>query len=264
MSKRTKALEKESYDWRSKYDKCNRALLNMVGDKQTQDAYVTKSARQVAQLQKLCRTLQAERTALVDVLTVHNIERPVMPELPPAPTDIEPPPKSADKLDIMSRNCLELKQSLAVLQGQMNALEMADAAKPAASASSKDNTPAAANKKAKNKKPKAKVDNKKTAAVPVVATEPATAAAESVQNGSAEAVAATPEVAVEAEAAVLNGAQVVSEEEAAAPVPESMTTESSDVVAAEEISQSAVEPAAVAAEIAVAIAPVAPAVPAVA
>lgn len=45
-----------------------------------------------------------------------------MPELPPEPTDIEPPPKSADKLDIMSRNCLEMKKTLAELQGQMNAL----------------------------------------------------------------------------------------------------------------------------------------------
>lgn len=44
-----------------------------------------------------------------------------MPELPPEPI-IEPPPKSADKLDIMSRNCSELKATLAVLQGQMNAL----------------------------------------------------------------------------------------------------------------------------------------------
>lgn len=44
-----------------------------------------------------------------------------MPELPPEPV-IEPPPKSADKLDIMSRNCSELKKTLAVLQGQMNAL----------------------------------------------------------------------------------------------------------------------------------------------
>lgn len=44
-----------------------------------------------------------------------------MPELPPEP-EIEPPPKSADKLDIMSRNCSELKATLAVLQGQMNAL----------------------------------------------------------------------------------------------------------------------------------------------
>lgn len=108
MAKRTKTLEKEAYEWRSKYEKSNRALLNTISDKQAQDEYTKKSARQLTQLQKLCRTLQAERTALLDTLKQHNIERPVMPELPPEPTDIEPPPKPADKLDMMTQNCKEV------------------------------------------------------------------------------------------------------------------------------------------------------------
>lgn len=124
MSKRNKTVEKESYEWRTKYEKCNRALLDLVGDKQAQDAYVGKSSRQIAQLQKLCRTLQAERATFIEVLAANNIERPAMPELPPLPVDIEPPPKSADKLDIMSRNCMELKKSLAQLQTQMNTLSV--------------------------------------------------------------------------------------------------------------------------------------------
>lgn len=70
-----------------------------------------------------------------------------MPELPPEPTDIVPPPKSADKLDIMSRNCSELKKSLAQLQGQMNAL---------AAEKEKPNEPAEAARKNKNKKNKSK------------------------------------------------------------------------------------------------------------
>lgn len=142
MSKKTKLLEKECYEWRVKFEKSNRAVLEMATDKQIQDQYVAKASRQIAQLQKLCRTLQvfflffifnldfnsenslnqAERTTLIDALKINNIERPPMPELPPLPTDIEPPPKSADKLDIMSRNCAELKKSLAQLQGQMNSL----------------------------------------------------------------------------------------------------------------------------------------------
>lgn len=176
MSKRTKSLEKESNEWRNKYDKCNRALLNMVGDKQAQDAYVAKSARQIAQLQKLCRTLQAERTGLLDVLTANNIERPPMPELPPAPTDIEPPPRSADKLDLMSRNCMELKRSLALLQGQMHALETKETPKPAAEQTQKSTAAAAATgKKAKNKKAKSK-----------------TAPQKNTENGDAEETTATP------------------------------------------------------------------------
>lgn len=72
-----------------------------------------------------------------------------MPELPPEPI-IEPPPKSADKLDIMSRNCSELKATLAVLQGQMNALtaEKVTQETPVAETTTQP-------KKSKNKKNKA-------------------------------------------------------------------------------------------------------------
>lgn len=122
MSKKTKLLDKEACEWRSKYEKSNRALLNMLAEKQTQDDYVKKSARQLAQLQKLCRTLQAERGILLDVLKANCIERPTMPELPPEPKDIEPAPQPNDKLDMMSRNCKELKETLAQLQSQMNAI----------------------------------------------------------------------------------------------------------------------------------------------
>lgn len=152
MAKRTKTLEKEAYEWRSKYEKSNRALLNTISDKQAQDEYTKKSARQLAQLQKLCRTLQAERTTLLDTLKANDIERPAMPELPPEPTDIEPPPKSADKLDMMTQNCKELKETLAQLQGQLNAIEKDDKQKG-------KNTSAATaseNKKSKSKKNKSK------------------------------------------------------------------------------------------------------------
>lgn len=60
MSKRTRALDKECNEWRSKYEKSNRAILDMASDKQVQDQYVAKAARQLAQLQKLCRTLQVK------------------------------------------------------------------------------------------------------------------------------------------------------------------------------------------------------------
>lgn len=153
MSKRIKSLEKESYEWRVKYEKCNRSLLNMVADKQAQDQYVQKSARQLAQLQKLCRTLQAERGTLLDVLKANNIDRPPMPELPPEPKDIEPAPQPSDKLDAMTRNCNELKATLAQLQGQMNAISLEQKEKPK---SSKANDTATATKKPKPKKNKAK------------------------------------------------------------------------------------------------------------
>lgn len=58
MAKRIKTLEKDCYDYRVKYEKCNKALLDMASDRQAQDRYIGKSARQLTQLQKLCRTLQ--------------------------------------------------------------------------------------------------------------------------------------------------------------------------------------------------------------
>lgn len=171
MTKRIKSLEKESYEWRSKYEKSTKAMLEMASDKTAQDQYVGKASRQLSQLQKLCRTLQVrfgtiflifnpsdcnvstqvERTSLLDVLKANNIERPPMPELPPEPV-IEPPPKSADKLEIMSRNCSELKATLAALQGQMNALTAEKVAQDAAPEAAETAPP----KKSKNKKNKNK------------------------------------------------------------------------------------------------------------
>lgn len=149
MSKRIKLLEKESYEWRTKYEKCNRALLNTISDKQAQDDYVKKSERQLTQLQKLCRTLQTERNVLLDVLKTNDIERPSMPELPPEPKDIEPAPKPTDKLDMMTQNCKELKETLAQLQNQMNAITIE-------SSSDKQKDTTAISKKSKTKKNKAK------------------------------------------------------------------------------------------------------------
>lgn len=148
MGKKTRALEKEAYEWRSKYEKSNRALLNTISDKQAQDEYVKKSARQLAQLQKLCRTLQAERTALLDTLKANNIERPPMPELPAEPTDIEPPPKPTDKLEMMTQNCKELHAQLAQLQNQLTSIEK--------DGKSKEKVEASGSKKAKPKKNKPK------------------------------------------------------------------------------------------------------------
>lgn len=160
MSKRTKTLEKEAYEWRSKYEKSNRALLNTISDKQAQDEYTKKSARQLAQLQKLCRTLQVERTTLLDTLKANNIERPAMPELPAEPTDIEPPPKPTDKLDMMTQNCKELKETLAQLQGQLNAIEKDEKMKGKKSTSAATVGAASDNKKSKSKKNKAKQTGK--------------------------------------------------------------------------------------------------------
>lgn len=60
MAKKIKSLEKETYEWRSKYEKSTKAMLEMATDKAAQDQYVGKASRQLTQLQKLCRTLQVK------------------------------------------------------------------------------------------------------------------------------------------------------------------------------------------------------------
>lgn len=183
MAKRIKTLEKDCYNYRIKYEKCNKALLDMASDRQAQDQYVGKASRQLSQLQKLCRTLQAERSVLVELLKTHNIQRPEMPELPPEPKDIEPPPKQTDKLDIMSRNCDELKRTLAQLQTQMNSMsiekEKIEEKTSVAAAST-----ATANKKTKNKKGKSKAESKGTAAKVAAAKDPLAASAADESNAS--------------------------------------------------------------------------------
>lgn len=167
MAKRIKQLEKEAYEWRSKYEKCNRAMLNMVTDKQAQDEYVQRSARQLAQLQKLCRTLQADRTTLLECLQANNIERPPMPELPPEPLNIVAPPKPTDKLDVMTENCKELKQTLANLQNQINSIRV-DGSESGANNKGKSDATAAAGKKGKSKATKTKRTKVKTVDEPKV------------------------------------------------------------------------------------------------
>lgn len=180
MAKRIKTLEKDCFEYRQKYEKCNKTLLNMASDRQAQDQYVGKASRQLSQLQKLCRTLQAERNVLVELLKTHNIERPQMPELPEEPKDIEPPPKPADKLDIMSRNCDDLKRTLAQLQNQMNAMSI-DKEKIEEKGTAAQGT-AAANKKSKNKKLKTKTESK------VNASKMAAAKGQSVSSAASSAI----------------------------------------------------------------------------
>lgn len=188
MSKKTKLVEKEAFEWRSKYEKCNRALLNTISDKQAQDEYMKKSARQLAQLQKLCRTLQAERAALLDVLKENNIERPVMPELPPEPTDIVPAPKPMDKLDMMSQNCKELKETLAQLQGQLSSIEKDDKLKDKAEASGSKKTKS---KKSKTKNGKSVAESQPNGTNEVL--EPTSTTADNVASNDSTAVVSSSE-----------------------------------------------------------------------
>lgn len=65
MSKKITKLEKETSVWKMKWESSHKALLQMAAEKQQRDADLQLSLRQLNQLQKLCRTLQSERTSLL-------------------------------------------------------------------------------------------------------------------------------------------------------------------------------------------------------
>lgn len=129
MSKKTLRAEKDVLVWKSKFEKCNALLLDLISEKQVKDEHITKSARQMFFVQKLCRQLQAERTAFFNALKEHSIEIPVVKDVPKEadvvpPVEFEEPPKEppSDKLDVMTKNCDQLKKNLAQLQGKLEAI----------------------------------------------------------------------------------------------------------------------------------------------
>nr|XP_034835854.1 gamma-taxilin isoform X2 [Maniola hyperantus] len=123
MSKKIQKLEKESLSWKKRWETSQTALLDMCGERQASEERAAAAARHLQQMQSLCRTLQAERTVLLNSLKEHNIERPPLPTPPPAPAPtVTPAPASNANVDAMAANCVQLRQSLAHLQSQLNVL----------------------------------------------------------------------------------------------------------------------------------------------
>lgn len=183
MTKSTLKNEKEMLGWKVKYEKSNAMLLDLISEKQVRDEHITKTAKQLFHLQKLCRTLSAEKKAFYGKLVESNIEIPEVKvsaddDIPmPAPIEVVKE-KGNDKLDDMVKSQNELKKNLSELQNQLTAL--------------KTDEDVAASKKSKSKK------SKKGAK----------------QNGVAESTDVTSEpteVVVEVLPAV-NGAQPLAEE----------------------------------------------------
>ena len=74
MTKKITKLEKETATWKQRWEKSHQALLEMAADRQHRDGEFALTNRQLAQLQKLCRTLQTERTSLLAKLKISGIQ----------------------------------------------------------------------------------------------------------------------------------------------------------------------------------------------
>ncbi|XP_026735523.1 gamma-taxilin [Trichoplusia ni] len=164
MSKKIKKLEKESLSWKSRWESSQTALLDMCGERQASEERAAAAARQLAHMQGLCRTLQAERGALLLTLKEHNIERPALAAAPPAPPAAPAraaQPASNAKVDAMAANCAQLRQSLAHLQTQLNTLTNQQKEEAAAKQEKPEKVEKKKSKSKKNKAEKAKAEAEK-------------------------------------------------------------------------------------------------------
>jgi hypothetical protein len=160
MTKKTFKMEKEISAWKLKYEKANAMLLDLISEKQVRDEHITKTAKQLFHLQKLCRTLSAEKKAYYNKLVECNIEIPEVKDIPKEEIPQELPQDNAtavaandankvDKLDEMIKNRDELKKNLVQLQGQLSNLTTSESA-AANSASTKKTKSKKSKKNAKN------------------------------------------------------------------------------------------------------------------
>ncbi|XP_065337809.1 beta-taxilin [Cloeon dipterum] len=72
MSKKIIKLEKETSSWKLRWEKSHNALIDMIADKQQRDEELVLAGKQVSQLQRLCRTLQEERSKHISKLREYD------------------------------------------------------------------------------------------------------------------------------------------------------------------------------------------------
>uniref|UniRef100_A0A671SNX1 Beta-taxilin-like n=2 Tax=Sinocyclocheilus anshuiensis TaxID=1608454 RepID=A0A671SNX1_9TELE len=74
MAKKMKKLEKETVAWKSRFDGCNKALIDMVADKALKEKEFELITLKTQKLENLCRALQDERKTLYQKL--HGSQEP--------------------------------------------------------------------------------------------------------------------------------------------------------------------------------------------
>ncbi|XP_062863188.1 taxilin beta b [Trichomycterus rosablanca] len=68
MAKKMKKLEKEANSWKSRFEGCNKALIEMVADKAVKEKEFELFTLKMQKLENLCRALQDERKSLFQKL----------------------------------------------------------------------------------------------------------------------------------------------------------------------------------------------------
>lgn len=79
MGKKMKKLEKEASAWKSRFDGCNKALVDMVADKTLKEKEFELFTLKTQKLENLCRALQDERKTLIQKLQQPDTENTASP-----------------------------------------------------------------------------------------------------------------------------------------------------------------------------------------
>ncbi|KAG7229128.1 hypothetical protein INR49_013070, partial [Caranx melampygus] len=66
MAKKMKKLEKECQSWKTRFDGCNKSLIDMVADKAIKEKEFELITIKNQKLENLCRALQEERKSLYE------------------------------------------------------------------------------------------------------------------------------------------------------------------------------------------------------
>ncbi|KAL2098849.1 hypothetical protein ACEWY4_005329 [Coilia grayii] len=128
MSKKMKKLEKEASGWKSRFDGCNKALVDMVAEKVVRDKEVELLTTKNQRLEQLCRALQDERKNLHQKL--HGEDKAEASEEKPLAVSTAETPTDAPTEET-AKGVSEEKKPAAVMEEKPKEAKAPTAAAPA-------------------------------------------------------------------------------------------------------------------------------------
>ncbi|XP_071380597.1 taxilin beta b isoform X2 [Centroberyx affinis] len=111
MAKKMKKLEKECMSWKSRFDGCNKALVDMVADKTLKEKEIELFTVKNQKLEKLCRALQEERKSLFQ-----KVQEAAAPAAAPSVAPPETPTATPTVQTPLTNELAKLKSEQARLQ----------------------------------------------------------------------------------------------------------------------------------------------------
>ncbi|XP_030629668.1 taxilin beta b [Chanos chanos] len=125
MTKKMRKLEKEALTWKSRFDGCNKALLDMVADKTLRDKEFELFTVKIQKLEKLCRALQEERKSLYQKLNEpHQSDAEAVSVTAESTAEVPQEPATSEKpLSETTVSETPLSRELASLKAQQSRLQ---------------------------------------------------------------------------------------------------------------------------------------------